>query len=238
LGLLVWGEAANLRFCPEFLAYIYHLVSMTVMCLLPGNPLGKNITWLAIPSSSGSGGDGEEASPGKHLSMSLSLAPDGKGGGGTGTNDDHNTKGLILDNYLLDVIKPAYDMVAEGMREGYLNYDDFNELFWSPHCLDLKLPLTKKVLHNKMAITKGKTFVEPRSWMAPMLRTYWKVAVLQMVGLHFSFVLSYCTSSKDKGCTTAITRSPMITLTAAILLREVIDLALALPSFSWLYPTK
>jgi len=219
--MLVWGEAANLRFCAEFLAFVYHILAKTVVGLMVGNTVGHRMTWLEPQNDDGSTTTTSENGNGYHSSTT--------------------TKGLILNSYLHDIIKPAYEAVAEGMREGKLNYDDFNELFWSPTCLDLKLPLTK----NKLLSVTGKTFVESRSWLMP-IRAYWKVAILQVVGLHSLLVLSFCTG--DGGghwgpkppfhCATSMRMSPIVTLAAAVLIWDLLDLGLAFRTFSRLYPTK
>ena len=77
------------------------------------------------------------------------------------------------------------------------------------------------------------------------LRAYWKVAVLQVVGLHCLLVLSYCTGQGGHWgdnapfkCTIGLKLSPAVTLAAAVMIWELLDLGLALPSFSRMYPTK
>jgi 1,3-beta-glucan synthase subunit FKS1, domain-1 len=64
LYLLIWGEAANLRFCPEFLAWLYHKMA------------GELVTVM----------------------------------------QEKNVRTPVFNSFLGDVIKPAYDILADQVR--------------------------------------------------------------------------------------------------------------------------
>ncbi|KAL2631732.1 hypothetical protein R1flu_016418 [Riccia fluitans] len=101
--LLIWGEAANLRFLPECLCYIYHHMVKELYKLLD--------------NADGSG-----------VAERSKLNPDGSGTA-----------------YLEKVVTPLYQVIAaeaknsqdgKASHAAWRNYDDFNEYFWSPRCLD------------------------------------------------------------------------------------------------------
>ncbi|KAL3689639.1 hypothetical protein R1sor_015948 [Riccia sorocarpa] len=101
--LLIWGEAANLRFLPECLCYIFHHMVKELYQLLENtNPSGVAERSLLNPAGSGTA-------------------------------------------YLDKVVTPLYQVIAaeaknsqdgKASHAAWRNYDDFNEYFWSPRCLD------------------------------------------------------------------------------------------------------
>ncbi|GLE08457.1 hypothetical protein PINS_up019640 [Pythium insidiosum] len=116
-----WGEAANLRFMPECLCFLYHSMASKL--------------------------DGVDKLP---------NVPEG--------------------SFLRRVVRPLYLVVAK-MREvngnrktldhkNVTNYDDVNEFFWSPRCLDFdELNVAEAIGGQK----EHKTFKERRSFFNPLL---------------------------------------------------------------------
>jgi 1,3-beta-glucan synthase subunit FKS1, domain-1 len=43
LYLLIWGEAGNLRFCPEFLAWLYHKMARELVRVMQGKDVGARV---------------------------------------------------------------------------------------------------------------------------------------------------------------------------------------------------
>ncbi|KAG6557982.1 hypothetical protein Mapa_000161 [Marchantia paleacea] len=97
--LLIWGEAANLRFLPECLCYIFHHMVKELYGLLGNTDAQRSMNYV----------EGSDCP------------------------------------FLDKIITPLYSVIAaeaENTQEGkashaaWRNYDDFNEYFWSPRCLD------------------------------------------------------------------------------------------------------
>lgn len=107
LYFLIWGEAANIRFLPECLCYIFHHMAREMDEILK-----QRIAQRAHSCSSDDG-----------------VSP-----------------------FLDRVIAPLYEVVAaeagnndngRAPHSSWRNYDDFNEYFWSLHCIDLSWPWRK-----------------------------------------------------------------------------------------------
>ncbi|KAK9154596.1 hypothetical protein Sjap_002076 [Stephania japonica] len=103
LYFLIWGEAANVRFLPECLCYIFHHMVRELEEILRQQ--------IAKPADS-------------------CNSPNGV-------------------SFLDQVIAPLYEVVAaeaanndngRAPHSAWRNYDDFNEYFWSLHCLELSWP--------------------------------------------------------------------------------------------------
>ncbi|KAK9124976.1 hypothetical protein Scep_013822 [Stephania cephalantha] len=103
LYFLIWGEAANIRFLPECLCYIFHHMVRELEEILRQQ--------IAKPADS-------------------CNSPNGV-------------------SFLDQVIAPLYEIVAaeaanndngRAPHSAWRNYDDFNEYFWSLHCLELSWP--------------------------------------------------------------------------------------------------
>jgi hypothetical protein len=179
LYLLIWGEASNLRFCPEFLCWSYHRGAQVMV---------------------------DTFSKGKA------------------------TK--VLDSWLHDIISPVYHLVAKqsqlakgaGLEETLaLNYDDFNEIWWTRSCLKLGLvPLDTERI-NRMYV---KTFVERRSWLVP-LTAFWRVVTLLLVALNVLVLIAYC--DEKQSCSNALRWSFVFTLAGCYALIEVYAFLFLLP---------
>ncbi|CAD5193134.1 callose synthase 10-like [Musa acuminata AAA Group] len=133
LYYLIWGEAANVRFLPECICYIFHHMAKDLDAIL----------------------DSQNAVPPKSF-----ICADGSV------------------SYLKQVIFPIYETMAaeaasnnngKAAHSAWRNYDDFNEYFWSPSCLELKWPLKDEssfLLKPKKWKRTGKTgFVEHRTFL-------------------------------------------------------------------------
>ncbi|CAL9766223.1 unnamed protein product [Musa acuminata subsp. burmannicoides] len=133
LYYLIWGEAANVRFLPECICYIFHQMAKDLDAIL----------------------DSQNAVPPKSF-----ICADGSV------------------SYLKQVIFPIYETMAaeaasnnngKAAHSAWRNYDDFNEYFWSPSCLELKWPLKDEssfLLKPKTWKRTGKTgFVEHRTFL-------------------------------------------------------------------------
>jgi hypothetical protein len=97
-------------------------------------------------------------------------------------------------------------MQSHGGKKGdhtqTLNYDDVNELFWNPRCLDLQLPLQPEAVRARVA----KTFMERRSWIQP-IRAFEKVSE---TGGYLDGMVRYTKSSSLVAVTLRLTILPEI----------------------------
>ncbi|KAJ0402564.1 hypothetical protein ATCC90586_000420 [Pythium insidiosum] len=142
LFLLIWGEAANLRFMPECLCFLYHSMAAKLEGLdkLPSVPEGS---------------------------------------------------------FLRRVVRPLYLVVAKmrdatGNRKtldhkNVTNYDDVNEFFWSPRCLDFdELNVAEAIGGQK----EHKTFKERRSFFNPLL-AFFRIYYFLFVMFHVLVAIAY-----------------------------------------------
>ncbi|PHT43719.1 putative callose synthase 8 [Capsicum baccatum] len=125
LYLLIWGEAANLRFMPECLCYMFH----HVLYVYGSNFLCKAILEKmayelhSILTGAVSMTTGEKVMPAYHGDS---------------------------ESFLNNVVFPVYEVIQkEAMKNGkgtadhstWRNYDDLNEFFWSTECFQIGWPM-------------------------------------------------------------------------------------------------
>lgn len=108
----------------------------------------------------------------------------------TKTQKHHFPPGLYVGFYLDAVVSPLYTVIAKELSrkdEGNVNrktYDDFNEFFWSPSCMEYSLlgefdvtstyasgkRLARQAQHVSVGLQCAKkTYTEKRSWLHPIL---------------------------------------------------------------------
>ncbi|CAI9112991.1 OLC1v1013507C1 [Oldenlandia corymbosa var. corymbosa] len=128
----IWGEAANVRFLPECICYIFHHMARELDAIL----------------------DHGEAHP----------AP-------SCTTENGSV------SYLERVIRPIYVAMDAEAKNGvgksshakWRNYDDFNEYFWSPTCLELSWPMKEDssflLKPGRRKRTGKSNFVEHRTFL-------------------------------------------------------------------------
>ncbi|KAJ9549228.1 hypothetical protein OSB04_021771 [Centaurea solstitialis] len=160
LYFLIWGEAANVRYLPECLCYIFHGVRIYEINVLDcfnakyNQQMGTELDDLLRE---------QLAKPAESCVT------------------EHGA------SFLEQVICPLYDVIAaeaannnngKAPHSAWRNYDDFNEYFWSPSCLKLRWPLdrsssffwkptprSKNILKTNVTKRRGKTsFVEHRTF--------------------------------------------------------------------------
>eukprot|EP00808_Paulinella_micropora_P006142 g12273.t1 len=198
LWFLLWGEAANLRHCPELLCFLFHSLS-------------KEALIVQAP----------------HISR------------------DSNA-------FLEHVIKPIYQNMAKGrnVQPIAVNYDDINEFFWFPECLNFYYGTpnyaptvtgqSTKVSHSALAslvpphlsrclqtvlANTPKSYMEKRTWFH-VLRSFHRVINVLVVMLHIFIVLAYC---QEKSLIVAdvfanqLLSSVAITLAALSLWKEILE---------------
>ncbi|MCO5604236.1 hypothetical protein L7F22_058399 [Adiantum nelumboides] len=116
LYLLIWGEAANLRFMPECLCFIFHNMA---------NELNE-----------------ERGSQG-HISITINKATGAEKQTNLAMTPPSADEPGQKKSFLAEVVQPIYNAVraeARGSKNGtaphssWRNYDDMNEFFWSEHC--------------------------------------------------------------------------------------------------------
>lgn len=117
LYLLIWGEAANLRFMPECLCYIYHHMAFELYGMLAGNvsPMtGENVK----PAYGGE----EEAFLRKVVTpIYTTIAQEA----------ERSKKGT----------EKGRSKIGQSKHSHWRNYDDLNEYFWSVDCFRLGWPM-------------------------------------------------------------------------------------------------
>lgn len=176
---LIWGEAANLRFCPECLSFIYHRLLDRIISVL------------------GECG-GDRVSP-----LGTAPAP-----------------------FLKDIITPHFKRLeAESKKKGLpelrVNYDDYNEAFWSGR----HLPGADNIGGDPRA---EKSFVESRSYLASF-RNFSRIVYLLSCSLH-ALVQIARTRHEDSIQSRAVALLPVaVTLSVAVLLREFAEVMLGAP---------
>ncbi|KAH9740865.1 callose synthase 9 [Citrus sinensis] len=160
LYLLIWGEAANIRFLPECLCYIFHhfLSAFDVLFQFSSTITQQMAREMDVILGQ------QTAQP---------------------ANSCTSENGV---SFLDQVITPLYEVVAaeaanndngRAPHSAWRNYDDFNEYFWSLHCFELSwpwrksssfflkpTPRSKNLLNPGGGKRRGKTsFVEHRSFL-------------------------------------------------------------------------
>ncbi|GJN34266.1 hypothetical protein PR202_gb22915 [Eleusine coracana subsp. coracana] len=138
LYFLIWGEAANIRFLPECLCYIFHNVSSVLsssaclflsVLLRMDNVFSMGYLYGLMAKELDGILDSSEAEPAKSC-----ITSDGS------------------TSYLEKIITPIYQTMAaeahnsndgKSAHSAWRNYDDFNEYFWSRSCFDLSWPLAE-----------------------------------------------------------------------------------------------
>ncbi|KAJ0392058.1 hypothetical protein P43SY_009894 [Pythium insidiosum] len=155
LLLCIWGEAANLRFMPECVCFLYHSMATKLPSLeaLPNMPEGF---------------------------------------------------------YLDKIVRPIYNVIATMRTAGnsdaadkpvdhqdITNYDDINEFFWTPACLDFD----ELNIAEALKVQDPKTFKEKRSVFNPLL-AFFRVWFFLVVMFHVLVVIAYVGYyTRDDGAT-------------------------------------
>ncbi|GLE07230.1 hypothetical protein PINS_up017253 [Pythium insidiosum] len=155
LLLCIWGEAANLRFMPECVCFLYHSMAFKLPSLeaLPNMPEGF---------------------------------------------------------YLDKIVRPIYNVIATMRTAGnsdaadkpvdhqdITNYDDINEFFWTPACLDFD----ELNIADALKVQDPKTFKEKRSVFNPLL-AFFRVWFFLVVMFHVLVVIAYVGYyTRDDGAT-------------------------------------
>lgn len=178
--LLIWGEAANLKHMPECLCFLLH------RCLQENIEYKRHHGWNSQSTAEQQQGQMQ-------------------GGGGAAAHPSATAGTTRYPGFYLDyVVTPVYEVVAKALTKAgdhreRKTYDDFNEFFWSPSCLQCDLHHID--IHNTMAspaptsssartqtasaasaaadakaplladalARSSKTYVEKRSWLHPLL---------------------------------------------------------------------
>ncbi|CAN1777271.1 Callose synthase 10 [Linum perenne] len=162
LYFLIWGEAANVRFLPECICYIFHHIhnhSILPLSLVFVEKWKFICFFFAF-----------------FFQMAKELDAVLDHGEADRAPSCKDETGSV--SFLDQVILPIYDtMSAEVERNNngkaahsaWRNYDDFNEYFWSPACFELRWPMRKDssfLLKPKKWKRTGKsTFVEHRTFL-------------------------------------------------------------------------
>ncbi|CAN0403591.1 unnamed protein product, partial [Laminaria digitata] len=111
-------KAGNLRFCPEFMCFLFHKMAAAFRTVVEG--LTPDITVRKITTTT--------TRRQRHVSF----------------RSHRNT--TQIPKYLDEIITPAYDLLAQQLasighgvidHSSVCNYDDFNEMFWQEECLKL-----------------------------------------------------------------------------------------------------
>jgi callose synthase len=143
LFLCVWGEAANIRFMPECVCFLYHSLADKI--------------------------------------VNLESLPD-----------------VAEGYYLQEIVRPVYDVVSRMRTAGsadpnkivdhqdITNYDDLNEFFWTPTCLDYDALNVADALR----VQDPKTFKEKRSIFNPVL-AFFRVWFFLVLVFHMLVIITY-----------------------------------------------
>ncbi|KAK9726727.1 hypothetical protein RND81_05G233500 [Saponaria officinalis] len=105
LYFLIWGEAANVRFIPECICYIFHNMAKELDAILDH-------------------GEAEIAESCRTEDGSVSFL-----------------EKVICPLYKIQAAEAARNKNGRAAHSAWRNYDDFNEYFWSPACLELGWPM-------------------------------------------------------------------------------------------------
>ncbi|KAF3436800.1 hypothetical protein FNV43_RR19553 [Rhamnella rubrinervis] len=145
LYFLIWGEAANVRFLPECICYIFHHAQKMIHGLLWRKELDAIL-------------DHGEADPAASCK--------------TDTGSVSYLEQIICPIYETIAAEAARNNNGKAAHSAWRNYDDFNEYFWSPACFELSWPMRKDssfLLKPKKRKRTGKsTFVEHRTFFTCM----------------------------------------------------------------------
>ncbi|PPD88092.1 hypothetical protein GOBAR_DD14993 [Gossypium barbadense] len=154
LYFLIWGEAANIRFLPECLCYIFHHMAREMDEALrqhiaqPANSCSKDgvVSFLdqVITPLYDVVAAGGAICPCLLLCSVLSKA-------------NYVLPPLCLVEYLRplwaknlhNLLEAANNENGRAPHSAWRNYDDFNEYFWSLHCFDLSWPWRKTSFFQK-----------------------------------------------------------------------------------------
>ncbi|KMZ76284.1 Callose synthase, family GT48 [Zostera marina] len=117
LYLLIWGEAANLRFMPECLCYIYHHMAFELYGILAGNV--SPITGDKISPAYGPDKDDEKD---KESFLSKVVTP-------------------FYNVIAKETLRSKEERSNDSKHSHWRNYDDLNEYFWSVECFHLGWPM-------------------------------------------------------------------------------------------------
>ncbi|GAB9468562.1 hypothetical protein Gpo141_00005878 [Globisporangium polare] len=108
--------------------------------------------------------------------------------------------------YLTKIVRPIYDVISimrtaaapEGARpldhQDVTNYDDVNEFFWLPGCLDFD----ELNVAEALKVHDSKTFKEKRSVFNPLL-AFFRIWFFLVVMFHIMFVFVYVSYRADNG---------------------------------------
>ncbi|KAB1210572.1 Callose synthase 5 [Morella rubra] len=229
LYLLIWGEAANVRFMPECLCYIFHNMAYELHGLLAGNVsivTGENIK----PSY---GGDDEAF-------LRKVITP---------------LYRVIEKTFLSDMRMLAMKFQeAKRSRNGrashsdWCNYDDLNEYFWSADCFSLGWPMrddgdffksTRDIAQGRRGSRRksrstGKSyFVETRTFWH-IFRSFDRLWTFYILALQGMIILSWKkVKPADIFESKVLFNLSTIFITAALLrfLQSILDLVLNFPGY-------
>ncbi|CAN0877401.1 Putative callose synthase 6 [Linum grandiflorum] len=148
LYLLIWGEAANVRFMPECLCYIFHNVSSHLPLAFSILPLAEFLRaenmccWV-----------NNELIVAITHNVQMAYELHGLLAGNVSIVTGENIKpsyGGDDEAFLRKVITPIYRVIAKEASKSnngtassteWCNYDDLNEYFWSSDCFSLGWPM-------------------------------------------------------------------------------------------------
>lgn len=129
--LLVWGEAANLRHCPECLCYLYHqCMWVHIFTQYRHQYLAAVAATEGLPTGAGT------------LIRKVKFRTAVQSGHDSVYTSEDDCLPLPPDYFLTQVVAPLYHAVAasagaKGDHRDRRHYDDLNEFFWSRDCLKL-----------------------------------------------------------------------------------------------------
>ncbi|CAK7336614.1 unnamed protein product [Dovyalis caffra] len=151
LYFLVWGEAANVRFLPECICYIFHHMAKELDAILDHGEANRAASCI---TESGSVSFLEQIICPIYETMAETFEAD---------------RNQTLTQTSEVVLEAARNNNGKAAHSAWRNYDDFNEYFWSPACFELSWPMRKNssfLLKPKKSKRTGKsTFVEHRSFL-------------------------------------------------------------------------
>ncbi|KAJ6688289.1 CALLOSE SYNTHASE 9 [Salix koriyanagi] len=121
LYFLIWGEAANVRFLPECICYIFHQMAKELDAILDHGEANRATS--CITESDSVSFLEKIICPIYKTIVAMSLPPSN-----SFPKVDVNQEAESNNN-------------GKAAHSAWRNYDDFNEYFWSPTCFDLGWPM-------------------------------------------------------------------------------------------------
>jgi len=150
----------------------------------------------------------------------------------------HSTAILPAGTFLSFVIKPIYDAIrSPGKALIPMNYDDFNEFFWSSSCFNYHYGIPDPQRHQEQSekphiaeglMNTGKTFLELRSHLRFVI-AYWRLFSCLTVMFYFQAVYAILNSESLKDDVSAIQyqlalESTVLVLAASKVIKELLEL--------------